>query len=144
MHAKRKGGQNRGAERREKKKNWGKTGEKKTRGENGKKTKWVEKKGKPRKTEKRQHTEKKPKREHEPNKDYTERSIAFTIAFVPVDNEKPRKQAGGKRGRETGEKRGRQRNHITEGLKDEKQTQETAFYHRLRPFRLNNRGDEQS
>jgi hypothetical protein len=32
-------GQNRGAERREKKKNWGKTGEKKTRGENGKKTK---------------------------------------------------------------------------------------------------------
>jgi hypothetical protein len=32
-------------------------------------------------------SKKKTKREHEPNKDYIERSIAFTIAFVPVDNE---------------------------------------------------------
>jgi hypothetical protein len=31
-----------------------------------------------------------------PNKDYTERSIAFTITFFPVDNKKPRKQVGGK------------------------------------------------
>ena len=42
----------------------------------------AEKKRKPRNTE-----QKKTKREHEPNKDYIERSIAFTIAFVPVDNE---------------------------------------------------------
>ena len=60
---------------------------------------------KPRKTKKRQHLEQKPEREHKPNKDYTERGIAFTIAFIPVDNKKTRKQAGGKRGRETGERR---------------------------------------
>ena len=55
-----------------------------------------QKKGNPEKTEKRQHTEQKPEREHGPNKDYTERGIAFTIAFVPVDNKKPENKQGGK------------------------------------------------
>ena len=46
----------------------------------------------------------------------------FYHCFRPCRQQKTQKISRGKRGRETGEKRGRQRNRITEGLKDEKQT----------------------